>query len=379
MALAWTETRRTRAMLAALDAAARARSLFVAPRRRPREASYDVRSILVMELWNLGDLVLTLPFLTQLRLIFPRARVTLLARRYAKELLQGTDLVDDFIETDLTWKSEDTRWNPLHYRWRELLRVSREIQGREFDIAFKARMHVREHALLALSGAKRTVAFAFGKGDRVLTDPVVIEDRNRNKADDWLRLLDPFGGPLRAASARLGVSTSEREWAAQFLTEHGEDPRSLLVGVHPGASIAGKRWPLANFTSVVRQLAARPDVTPLVFIEPGGYAAELGEIPGAIPVKVGLREMIALIDRCRVLVCNDSGPMHIAGALGIPAVAIFGSGIKQWFSPLGKGHQLISLDADSASHLDPYDVNQVSVDRVMTAVEEALRVPASRG
>jgi lipopolysaccharide heptosyltransferase III len=369
-------------MLLALDASVRVRSLFVGMPPRPPEGNHDVRSILVIELWNLGDLVLTLPFLTQLRLIFPRARVTLLARRYAKELLQGTDLVDDFIETDLTWKSEDSRWNPLHYRWRELLRVSREIRKRQFHIAFKARMHVREHALLLLSGATRTVAFAFDKADRVLTDPVLIEDANRNKADDWLRLLEPFGGPLPASSGRLAVSNREREWATQFLAEHTVDPQSILVGVHPGASIPAKRWPLANFITVVRQLAARPDVTPLVFIEPGGYAAELGNIPGAITAKVGLREMIGLIDRCRVLVCNDSGPMHIAGALGIHAVAIFGSGIKQWFSPLGEGHQLISLDADAAgeqSQIDPYDVIRVSVDPVMTAVEHTLRERVSRG
>ena len=74
-----------------------------------------------------------------------------------------------------------------------------------------------------------------------------------------------------------------------------------------------------------------------------------------------LRELIALLPRCDVLVCNDSGPMHIAGALGVPTVAVFGSGIEQWFSPLGEGHIRLT------------GVESVTTAQLLDAVDATLR------
>jgi ADP-heptose:LPS heptosyltransferase len=79
-----------------------------------------------------------------------------------------------------------------------------------------------------------------------------------------------------------------------------------------------------------------------------------------ITVKVNLRELVALIQRCDVLVCNDSGPMHIAGALGVPTVSVFGSGIQQWFSPLGEGHRVLT------------DIAGVATSQVLDAVNAVL-------
>ena len=101
-----------------------------------------------------------------------------------------------------------------------------------------------------------------------------------------------------------------------------------------------KRWPLDRFREVAIATTAR-GFRVLAFAEPSGYGAELFDIPGVVGARVSLREMMALIERCSLLVCNDSGPMHIAGALGVPTVAMFGSGIEQWFSPLGDGHELL--------------------------------------
>jgi ADP-heptose:LPS heptosyltransferase len=108
-------------------------------------------------------------------------------------------------------------------------------------------------------------------------------------------------------------------------------------------------------------LAQRPGVKVLAFVEPRvhpasrfplpasrleGYGDAVTRVDGVIPAKVDLRELIALIQRCDVLVCNDSGPMHIAGALGVPTVAMFGAEIEHWFSPLGDGHEILRPDND---------------------------------
>ena len=346
-------------MLGALDVLAR-----LAPQieHHPEvDSRGQLKRILVVELWNIGDIVLAMPFLAQLRALFPAASITLLGRPYARTILAGTGLVDEFIETELGWSERATRFNPLGYNWNELRRVRRELRARRFDIAFKSRMHIREHLVLAMSGATRRVAFAFGHGDRVLTDAIPIGDPNRHKAADWLELLKPFGGLVEVPPACLKLNDAERRQASEFLAAHGVSPNDRVVGIHPGASVPAKRWPLDRFAEVAAALAQRPSLKVLAFVEPKGYGDALARVERVIPAKLNLRELIALIQRCDVLVCNDSGPMHIAGALDVPTVAVFGSGIQRWFSPLGEGHRFLS------------DIASVTPSQVIDAVDATLR------
>ena len=359
-------------MLASLDAIARVTSLGRRP-AGPLKKREDVRRVLVVEPKNIGDVVLTLPFLAQLREIFPEARTTMLANKFARVLFDGSGLVDDFIDSNLGWTEESTRYNPLAYNWRELWRLKRELPERHFDVVFKCCMHIREHLVAGLSGGDRRIAYAFGTGDRVLTDAIAIEDPNRHKSADWLRLLDSFGGATQVDQPRLRVSESERRWAEAYLRERGITSTIRIIGVHPGASVPEKRWPLDRFREVAKALTSRQGVRVLAFIDPLGYGESLAEIEGVVTAKVGLRELMALIERCELLVCNDSGPMHIAGALGVPTVAIFGSGINLWFAPLGGRHRLITVEnvADGKS-IKPYDLVGIPTSRVLAEIEIAL-------
>ena len=343
----WVPTPKRRLMLRALDFLTR----FTRPRGKGSASAESdtsrVSRILVVEPKNIGDVVLAIPFLAQLRARFPDATTTLLAAPNAKTILQGTGLVDDYIETHLDWTEKSTRYNPFGYNWRELWRLKREMKARDFDLAFNCSMQIRERVVMGLSAARRRIGYAFGEGDSVLTDAVPVENSRRHKVDDWLRLLDPFGGAQSVQVPRLHVEESERLWANGYLASRGVLKDDPVVGVHPGASLAEKRWPLERFREVATATAAQPGVRVLAFAEPSGYGAELFAIPGVVGAKVGLRELIALIERCDLLVCNDSGPMHIAGALGVPTVAMFGSGIEQWFAPLGEGHEIMRPERDT--------------------------------
>jgi heptosyltransferase-2 len=337
-----------------------------------------LKRILVVELWNIGDLVLTIPFLAHLRAIFSDAEITLLARPYAAEILAGSGLVDRFIEADLTWNTEGRSFNPFNYDWAELLRVVPALRERKFDLAFQCRPHAREYALLALSGARRRVGYAKQGWGRILTDAIAFDDSDLQRKDAWLRLLEPFGGPREIEIPALWVSSDEQLWTTEFLRTSGAKPSNLLVAIHPGASVPEKRWPIERFAEVARDLGGRANVDVLAFIEPGGYGAAIADVDDVIPAQIELRQMIALLSRCNLLVCNDSGPMHIAGALGVPTVAIFGSGINRQFAPLGDQHELVTagLDlgpADDRAAAGPYDdVSDVPTSKVLEAVERGL-------
>jgi lipopolysaccharide heptosyltransferase II len=333
-------------MVWALDIVARVTRL----RRRPSVADTSdaeaVNRILVVEPKNIGDVILAIPFLAQLRARFPTAKTTLLAAPHAQTILKGTGLVDDFIETRLDWTEKSTRYNPLGYNWRELWRLKRELRSHDFDLAFNCSMQIREQVVMGLSGARRRIGYAIGGRDGLLTDAIAVENADRHKVDDWLLLLQRFGGAKKIAVPRLRVSGEERRWADEYLGIRGISTKDTVIGIHPGASAPEKRWPLERFAEIGRALAQRSGVRILVFVDPAGYGESLAEIEGAVTAQVGLRELVALIERCDVLVCNDSGPMHIAGALDVPTVAMFGSGIERWFAPLGEGHEALTSNSD---------------------------------
>ena len=168
---------------------------------------------------------------------------------------------------------------------------------------------------------------------------------------------------------------AERDWAENYLASNGVHEGDVVVGVHPGASLVQKRWPIERFAEVVQALNKCPGVRTLVFVEPTGHGAILSEGHDVITAKVGLREMIALIDRCELLVCNDSGPMHIAGALGVPVVAVFLSGINRWFSPLGEDHELVSGELPGSSDVGYHTarIDEIPSSRVIEATMRLLR------
>ncbi|HJQ10194.1 MAG TPA: glycosyltransferase family 9 protein [Gemmatimonadaceae bacterium] len=298
------------------------------PKRETSDA--DARRILVIELWNIGDIVLTMPFLAQLRARFPLASVTLLARPLAAEILAGTGLIDDIIAADLTW----TRGNGLQLSSKTIgfVRALKRVRAGRFDVAFSARPHRRERLLLALSGARRTLGLRAEEHGA----------RNSHKVQDWMRLLEPFGlSPDAVPTPRLFITDGERVWARSYLSSRGVLQKDLLIGIHPGASLPQKRWPLAGFRDVAVALSAQPGTRTLAFAEPTGYGMELFDLPEIVPARVSLREMIALTAECDLMVCNDSGPMHIAAALGVPTVAMFGARIDRWFAPLGDNHEIL--------------------------------------
>jgi len=342
---------------------------------RRQEVSQPVHRILVIELWQIGDVVLVTPFLRALRECFPLATITMLAKPHAAELLADSGLADDVIPAELPWTRASGKYSPSAYHRVELSTLVRRLRRRQFDLCFDARMDLRSNILAWASGARRRVGFRYGGGDWLLTDAVPIDPLSNHKVDDWLALLEPVGCNARGWKRGLLRTTEQERRDARATLDARVSREGPLVGIHPGGSHAGKRWPVGRFVELAGKLR-QSGSSVIAFADEQGFGNELAEVPGVFVSQSGLRTMMAMIEQCDLLVCNDSGPMHVAAALGVPTVAIFERGEPRWFGPVGDEHVIIAGERagtdGSAAPPDADPPNPVAVSRLVDSFTAQL-------
>jgi heptosyltransferase-2 len=351
------------------------------PKRR-RDAGELPSSILVMEFWNLGDLAIVVPFLKNLRRSYPEARISLLVNAGLVAFLHGQGLVDEFIPVRVSWVQHHSRWrkyNPFSGDWISFARTLQAMRKRQFDWAISGRMDLRDNFLLWLSGATRRIGYGLGGGGFLLTDCVTPDLSRPHRADIWLHLLEELGKPANRHLGGLRLSEDELASAKLFLQEKGIPSDVFLIGVHPGARFGVRRWGDDRFAEVARHLLAVHDAHILWFSDPG--------IPSVAPslerchaVSLEFRLFLAALSRCQVLICNDSGPMHVANLLGLPVVAVFGPQKPEWFGPRGPKDRVVIRPefwcrpcSDYCIFDQPYCLRTVTPEQVSGAVSEVIR------
>jgi heptosyltransferase-2 len=177
----------------------------------------------------------------------------------------------------------------------------------------------------------------------------------------------------------LRLSQEEQDWAELHLAERGVQNGDVLIGVHPGARSAFRQWGKENFAIVAQRLRTECSVKVLWF-EDGGQTTPAKDQDQFIRVSLPLRRFMSVLAQCRMLICNDSGPMHIATALNIPVVAVFGPTEPAWFGPLGQDHQVVIRPEfwcrpcfDYCLFDQPYCLRLINVDSVFESAVETLK------
>ena len=382
MAQTWLVDERKLRMAKRADAVFRPLSpllrLIFPPRRAAGTAP---ERILVSELWHIGDVVIAMPFLAALRELFPSAKITLLSKAHARDTLANTGLVDDVVSFDFPWTFLDEDRRPTLKELLQIPGVIRGLRRAKFDLAFDCSRDGRNHLLLYLSGAARRIGFAFGGGDYLLTDAVPVGSLDRHRTEDWMRLLEPLEAKLPRAEPHLVVSEAERRWADDFLRRTGHKDDEKLFAIHPGGSSRLKRWSLEHFEALAEIAAAETGARILWLVDPAGTGSD-AELPsGSILARPSLRELIALLSRCDLLVSNDGGPMHLAAALGVPTFAVYSWGKPEWWKPYtGASHSWVQREditcRPCAGHCifdEPICLTGLSLDVVAKSFRETIR------
>lgn len=339
------------------------------------------KSILVVEYWNLGDLAILVPFLKNLRAAFPGAKISLLVNESMKTFLEGQGLVDEFIPVRVPWAqhfSRGKKYNPFSRNWISFARTLQAVRRRQFDWAISGRMDIRDNFLLWLSGAARRIGYGLGGGGFLLTDRVTPDLARPHRTDIWLHLLEALDKPTNRDLGGFRLTPDEVASAKLFLQERGIPSDAFLIGVHPGARIAVRRWGDERFAEVGGHILGEKDAHILWFSDPGN-PSEVPPLERCHAVSLEFRSFLAVLSRCRLLVCNDSGPMHVANLLGVPVVAVFGPQKPEWFGPRGPKDRVVIRPEfwcrpcfDYCIFDEPYCLRNVTPGEVNASVRKAI-------
>jgi len=346
----------------------------------------SVRALLVRANNWIGDVVLASPALHALRAHYAGARISVLARPRVLAALEGSEDLDEIIVFD-----DRGRHRGLAGR---MLLIA-QLRRRRFDLAVLFQKAFEAAALAAAAGARRRFGYATDRRGWLLTDPLAETDeiRSRHHAQVFLDLAAAAGAPAEDLALRFPLDARDRERARQELARAGIAETDPLVAVHPGASKTPRAWHPERFGQLAREAAKLVSGRVVVL----GSAADaplariILDVSGALGVdltgRTNVREMAAVCERSALFLGSDSGPMHVAAAVGTPVVAIFGPGRPEKtapFVPPGRCSVLTRRfpcspcrqdffkECEPAPSGKPYCLEEIPVAEALEAVREML-------
>lgn len=309
----------------------------------------DIRSILLIQLGDIGDVVLSLPCIRTLHDNFPKARVIVAVREKAKELIEDCPCATDVISV-----SKKTRClgDELAYQKDFFLKLRRF----RFDLAIDLRTGTRGAVLAFLSGARQRIGFYAGDGrlwrNRVFTDLILPELKVcQHLAEYYHILLDQHGLKIKHVWPQHVVPQEKKERVAALLTEEQIPVDTPLIAIQPFSLWRYKDWGADKYVGLIRWICSEYDV----FVVVTGSVGERKRA-GSIVNKCGRRHVYnlagrtsigmyaAVLQACQLFIGGDSVGIHLSAAVGIPTVSIFGPSSPASWAPRGDQHRIVQKD-----------------------------------
>ncbi|MGH9670573.1 MAG: glycosyltransferase family 9 protein [Terriglobales bacterium] len=341
--------------------------------------------ILIVRLGAMGDVLHGLPAAAALRRALPSAQIDwVIEPRWAELLCAAGEartaarsplkpLVDVVYEVDTRSLRAASGW-----AWRQAADTLRRIRKGKYDAAIDLQGSIKSGLIAALSGAREAVGFA-----RTREAPAAmlynrrVAARARHVIEQNLELVAAVAGNIAPAPAELPQDRGADAWCELELRKRGRYEYALLS---PGVGWGAKRWPAERYGEVARQLAAE-GLASFINTGPGeeklagAVEAASGGAAASVPCTLGL--LIALARRAKLFIGGDSGPMHLAAALGIPVAAIFGPTDPERNGPYGT-RSVVLRSAESRtsySHVATPDpgLAAIAVEQVMEAARRLLK------
>lgn len=292
--------------------------------------------LLIRPNFRMGNLLLATPALNAVRTALPGVTTGLLTTSSYADLLDGHPDIDRLYLIDRNMLIRPDRV------WRLLRKI--RLEGYDLAIDCASGSSLLSGACAILSGARYRLAPSGKSQSHLFNVHGVSPAGPIHVIDETLALLDQAAIPARTRDMMIHVADADRQWALSRLAEHATPGAHVRVGVNIGAR-GSKRWPIEHFLDVIRELD-RKGCSVIVFAGPQELD-RLNELTGALPDSVVVdttsepRRFAALLQTCSLFVTCDTGPMHLAVAVGTPTLAIFVRDNADRFGPIGPRHRVL--------------------------------------
>ena len=337
-----------------------------------------IERILVTRTDRIGDVVLSTPVLEALRSRFPLATLAMMVGPATRELVEGNPNLDEVIVYDKSGEEKS---------WLGTWRFARSLREKKFDIAIHLHPTNRVHWVSFLAGIPVRLGYRY-KNFRLLTHAMahLKQEGKKHEAEYNFDLLKPLGieAPTEIA-LHVPLNETSYEELNQIKNEAGLNGNSF-VAMNPGASCPSKMWPASRFAELADTLSEKYGLTVVLI---GGEKEKLLSAqmmrwmktqPVDLSGRLSLSQTAWLLKEAELLISNDSGPVHIASAVGTPVISIFGRkqpglGPKRW-GPIGSPSTVIHKDVGCtvcAAHLCSFSflcLDAISVEEVLEAIEK---------
>lgn len=321
-----------------------------------------------------GDAVMTTPAMGALRATYPEAEIVVVANPLVSELFTFHPYCDRVILYNK---------KGAHQGFNGLWRFARELRREKFDLAVLFQNAIEAALMAFLAGIPRRAGFRTDARRPLLTHgvPVSKVERRLHHTHYYLQMLERLGICGGDGNLRLECTPQEITWAQQHL----EGKKGDWVAINPGAAYgSAKRWFPERFAETADRLAEEYGVRIVLTGGPG--EKEIGQdIAAAMKTealnligRTSVRQLMAVLTRVRLLISNDSGPMHVGAAFGIPIVAVFGPTDHTTTSPKADSCRIVRKDTDCAPCLlrqcptDHRCMKAITADDVLAAARDLL-------
>jgi len=370
--------------------------------KRSSAAGLSPKNILVIQLADMGDVLLSSPFLRELRRHRPDAWIGLVVQPSMVSLVAGCPYVDEIIP--FRWRSFKD-WGTAfsgHPRWwlQAAWLSARRLWRHQIDMAISLRWNndAPQAAALTLmfaSGAYERVGYRDIPRDRI---PCRVTDINRlltrgpvraflkHEVELQMEILSSLGAAPSGTQVEIWTGQADEDFARDLLSRTGLPEAAPLIAMAPGAAWPFRRWPEERFIALGKWLqedfgaaivilAARNELALARRIERGLATNRTINLAGTTTIM----QMAAVLKRCRLFIGNDSGPVHVAAGVGVPVVGFFGPGEYERFKPWGIRHEAIRVGlpcspcSQDCAFNDPRCIRGISLDRAKEVIAGKLQ------
>ncbi|MFH1594358.1 MAG: lipopolysaccharide heptosyltransferase II [Candidatus Omnitrophota bacterium] len=302
--------------------------------------------ILLTRTDRIGDVVLSTPAIKAVRDKYPDAYIAFMVRPYARDVVEGNPYIDEVIIYDKYGE---------HKNLLNTVLFAISLRKKRFDLAIMLHPTNRAHMIAFAAGISRRVGYdkklSFLLTERV---PHLKQEGKKHESEYTLDLLETIG--IRAKGRELFLPLNDRDIKniENTLSEYHLGREALLIAVNPGASCPSKRWRPESFAKVCDGLAEKYKARIIIAADASNsrfadiLAGKMRYEPVNLAGKTTVGELAALLSKCDLFISNDSGPVHIACAIGTPTISIFGRGdpglsSERW-GPIGKETRVFHKD-----------------------------------